>query len=1110
MGLEIYIGAEIEHDSERSLLAEIDRVWSSDPCSAIVFANVTLGGRQIDAIAIRDDLVLVLEGKSYGRAVRGGPNGHWQVRMPSGDWRDCPNAWTQVLGEKNALRDAMQAFDGSMPNFYPEASVVFVPKIPLGSELMAGDFKASIVGGNDVGSRLREVHRNCWDLAKWRAFAAHHRLRKVTSLATALSPNLLLAESRLADYVQQFSWTYAAEADEFIESPCHVDNEQDFSPAVIDKIVNERTSVVVDGSSGCGKTLFAKKVGVTALREGGMPVYIRAHEFEGHLKPLLDREVGLLSSSSAAAILGAARQLNRHVLLVLDGYNECGVDRRGMLVRAIAALARRYAATVVVTSQIPLAHSDLLATKRVTIPLPSHELKRAIASKATGGRSYSLELEKLLASVASGLEAHLVGVVGSEMSAEASRFAIFDAFVRGRLGGHAREGVRALSLVAGWLTDRCTFGISIRDLDRLSLENSVPASVGLLLRERNLLIYRGDRVMFSHELFLNAFAAESVVRCAGGSVEKIVAAIDRPVHADASALIVGAIDDHGLLVRVLERLSSTGLLAACNSGFCGRAAREWVESRFPVLFAKMLDEIRGLKFRIAEDTWSNIATDTSAKSLWPAGERALLGCVPDLMATGVLLDEALNVVEEMDALIARETERLREAAKTAKVGLRTSMFASAYVVQRPDAPAIGQVCSRLRGGLFKRSSSAALTRRMREVVAQGTVTPGQMNVLVALSRSVEADSVLAATFVTWGLTTFWLKAPYHLRLAMADAAGYRRDVPEPQRSDIVAALESLLSNDEPLLNTPIFESLQRLGASEAMEAEHVGSVREHLAQLLVRRDEESAWEEANGLYNCQFDHPYSNAYVEAVDELPTEDRNTFLLMAGRGARSSFFLSLLLRDVCGIGGPVACEILERWTALPPADPVSPQEAIEVFVIAHESLGRLHGELPPKEDRKPKGAAAAALRACGAALYWSNRIDLSVDERHARSVTAWSELGTWQKGAALVAIQMCAEWHMLIRNSNPAPGAPETIPHFFPEETTDVCRRALAYPREQNGYFQYFCESDRQSALAFAFDILGEYGNSADLILLRRWSHDPGLGRFAIRAIGGLEARLTAGV
>ena len=69
-----------------------------------------------------------------------------------------------------------------MPSFYPEASVVFVPEIPPGSELTAGDFKASIIGRNDVGSRLREVHRNCWDLAKWRAFAAHHRLSRLIAI----------------------------------------------------------------------------------------------------------------------------------------------------------------------------------------------------------------------------------------------------------------------------------------------------------------------------------------------------------------------------------------------------------------------------------------------------------------------------------------------------------------------------------------------------------------------------------------------------------------------------------------------------------------------------------------------------------------------------------------------------------------------------------------------------------------------------------------------------------------------------------------------------------------------------------------------------------------
>lgn len=1105
MALDFYIGAEVEHESERALLSEIDRVWASTAQQAIVLVNINLSGRQIDAVAVDKDLVLVLEAKHYSRAVQGTTNGPWQARMASGKWKECKNAYGQVLGEKNALCDAMRRFDVSADGFYPDAAVVLVPEIPRESKLTEGDFKASIIGLDGLKPKLVEIGRNCWTLKKWREFAAHHGLRKVSSLSTVLSVDLQRAESRLSEYIQNFSDTYAATADEFLETPWPPGGVSCSLESVVNRLTRERGNVLVTGPSGCGKTLFGTKSAISVLKCDGVPIYIRAHEFEGKLKDLLSREAGLLSASPVD-ILNAARRLERPLYLILDGYNECRPERQAMLIRAVAALSRRYAATLLITSQIPLAHPELIEAEEVSVPLPSMELKRAIASRAMEDRPYLPELDEILESVTSGLEARLVGTVSARIGSGASRFAIFDTFVRDRLGDVARDGVSALTLVAGWLTENHTFSISNRDLERFLLGRSESSAVVPALLSKNLLIRRGDRTMFSHELFLNAFAAESVVRRSGDDAESILSAIHSPIYADAGSLIVGAIDNHDLLIRVLERVTNSTLLAHCRSGLCGRAAREWIEARLPCLFTKMRAEIHGLRFRLAESGWSRVEIDASPDVVWTASERALLACMPDLVASGVTLNAILQLVGEMDAVMAGEAERLREIAKAAKIRLRSEMFAAAYVAQRPDAPGISQVCWRLHGGLYRRAASAALITHMKAAVTRGAVTPGQMNVLTLLSRSVEASNEAAATFVVWGLTTYWPKAPSHLRISLVDAAGPRREATARQKSDLIAALESLLSNDTPLLNTCIFESLQQLGASESMEAEHIDSVRRQLMDVVIRRDDESAWGEAHGLYNCQFDHPYSNAYCEAIQELPQEQRDAFTVMAAKGARDSFFFfGLLLRDVYKIGGKAACEVLSRWTAIPPIDSVSPQESIETYVIANQFLGRLRGELPGREYRSAQGAAAVALRACGELLYWSNRTDLSVEERRSRSSASWGDLGEPHRGAAIVAVHMCTDWHMMVQSEDPTI---ETIPSFFVAECTTLCRWSLENPKEQVDYFRHFGRPFGRGALDFAVKVLGEYGNTIDLNLLRSWSVDPELGRGAMGAIRALERRVLA--
>lgn len=73
--MEIYVGAPIEYESERSVLRKIERLLTDDRRSAIVFANISINSRQIDFVLALNGLVLVIEAKGSSRPVRGGENG---------------------------------------------------------------------------------------------------------------------------------------------------------------------------------------------------------------------------------------------------------------------------------------------------------------------------------------------------------------------------------------------------------------------------------------------------------------------------------------------------------------------------------------------------------------------------------------------------------------------------------------------------------------------------------------------------------------------------------------------------------------------------------------------------------------------------------------------------------------------------------------------------------------------------------------------------------------------------------------------------------------------------------------------------------------------------
>ena len=195
------------------------------------------------------------------------------------------------------------------------------------------------------------------------------------------------------------------------------------------------------------------------------------------------------------------RRLNRPLLFVVDGYNECAAPDRPSLTRALAALARRYEANLLLTSQCPLARSDLLPLHTVEVPPATPETKSAIARNVTGGDALPSELEYLLDAVATGLEARLIGEAGQQISPGSSRYALFDAFARKRLDDMASDGIRLLSQVAGWLSERVAFSLSVRDLDRLIDLDCEPHATATQLRTAGLLTQRGDRISFAHEMF---------------------------------------------------------------------------------------------------------------------------------------------------------------------------------------------------------------------------------------------------------------------------------------------------------------------------------------------------------------------------------------------------------------------------------------------------------------------------------------------------------------------------------------------------------------------------------------------------------------------------------
>jgi DNA replication protein DnaC len=1102
--VDIYIGALIEHESERQVLESLNDYFIRSQRSATIFANINVLGRQIDFVVATSQLTLLIEAKGYSRPVRGSENGDWEIKAAAGGWIKTRNPYIQTTEAKHALRDAMRAFVGEeVP--YPNAGLIIVPKIPTGSNIWAGDYKVAINGLEGMENCLAGSMKSTWDFETWRAFAKSLNLLRVRSTTAAYSHQFAEAERTVRKYSEAFRSTYGPTVAGMVADSFWLGEHRMQSDEVVTHVVDGNSDILIHGPSGCGKTLLSTHIGLSFLEKKGIPLSVQAKHYEESLKELLDRESALLDVSSTLALLRAAKILDIPLLLIIDGYNECSERRRLALTRSLCAAARRYRVQVVVTSQCALERPDLLNLESISVREPSLEVKVAIAAvepKDTLDEGF----HALLGFVSSGLEARLAGEIGSSGRKGISRHALFDAFSRSRLLEDASEGIRMLMRIGAVLLQRLSFSLSVRDLDRLADANQVSHVVVRRLQETRLLIKRGDRVSFRHELFFCAFAAEAAVREADGDAAKILIILGSPRYHASRTLILGAIDDEDLLIQVLSELSVSDLLIACWRGECGQAARQWVAAKCHQMVNTLKEEASGLQFMVNETGWMNVGVDVESLLPLSRQDSATLDVIAAALRTGEYLDCFLEAIAKMDASLARSHIALLEEAREKKISLRSALFANAYVFNSSQGAGLSRISAMLHSGWMSRRDAEAETARAQIQIAwHRNLTPGQVYFLLMLSRHQENPGSIVAPYLAALFGERWRWHPYHLQLDLMQYVHWCRDIEQPHRSALIESIEALLPTLNPIFSGMAFEALEALGALEDSEREQTEAVRSQMANLLENPADPLSREAASYIYGCQFDHPLSGAYIEVVQELNEDQKKLFLMLACDGETGSgFFVSPLIIDLAAYGDSAAGRYIQKWTRLPARDSFMPQEAITIFVSAHIALGYLGCNLPDN-SASVTCSASAALSACGALHYWISRKDISEGENDAACATLWKVLMQHEQGAAAAILECENSLRNGMARILNKPSEQCSLVRRFPLQSVLICREALRRAEQQVGYFPHAFMGDRHGVAKFSISVLGKFGDSTDLTILKAFCDDPDLGTFAIAAIRKLEER-----
>lgn len=1092
--IRIFIGAPLEHQSELDSLKAAYAALMQSHCWAYIFANIKVSGRQLDLVIFTEITTLVIEAKGYTQPIRGDMNGPWEQFGPYGT-KKIGNAYDQVLGAKNALRDEMQCV--TRVDGYPNGLVAIMPTIPVGSCVTLGDFKAAVGSEKNIAQMLNQRSGALLTEELCETLALRLRLEELESVDAALSEQILTATRSYATYIAAFAEFYGPVAAKLLDDQYEHEGAAITLIDVQSMAAGSVEGILILGPSGCGKTLLSTSCAISCLDKICIPIFFSAKDFNGQLQDILDREVALLNSRSARSIVNTSKLLGKRIILFIDGYNECRDDFKVALTRSLKAFALRFGAGLVISTQHELSRSEILSMETIIVMSPSDELKASLARIDELGDQTGNSKE-LLQIAQSGLEAELVGKAGSLLTMGASRFALFDAYSRVKLGSSASEGIRVLSNFAGILAARACFSLSIREFDRHG------DSVGLSRETRDVLFgsqiisLRGDRVSFIHELFYAAFAAESVIRSAGSDLFQIQSALNSPRFHSSRPFIIGSVEDDRLIQGILDMTKDQDLLASCYQGECGALAQSIVKRRIDEILEGMVVEAQGIEFELNSEVWGGVTVVGTSLRADIRYCQSYLQPIGQTLMEGQYFDAVMAACKYMDKAILNAERKLSSEAKLRKISLRHALFSGAYVFQRSTA--ISQIVNFSRNGCLsnRRKQSKGFEIVLNKAWSNAE-TPGQFYFLIGVTKFTGFDKV-ATPYIVRLLQNITLY-PYHLQLDLIDFSHHLRDVEAPYRAEMIDALQASLDKLGVVMNTMIIEALHALGALQEEEFNYQEVIRREIAEALGNDGQEAdhaAW----GVFSCQFDHPFDSSYWEEIQNLDDVQRKRLLIKACRGVVQPylFFLSILIRQLSEFDDASVADVIAPWTILPEEKHNFPQDAIEVFFTAHSSLGRLGVRLPESRGDSSTKSQRAML-ACGELFYWLNRSDIKDPQNSSHTYVART---------ILLDHEACASAGVLYLTTSRlmnADGERKSLVKEYPDLALTICRESLKRREKQVSFYGHGFRDDIAEIASFSIQILGRFGNRGDLNVLRDLCDDENFGVGALDAIKRIEARTS---
>jgi energy-coupling factor transporter ATP-binding protein EcfA2 len=894
---------------------------------------------------------------------------------------------------------------------------------------------------------------------------------------------------RVVNYIDLFRRMQERETSRFVLIP----GEGPVGTLMSDQLPNMiGEGAVVIGPSGCGKSVLIKWLAVTLLDRSVVPLLLEAKYYDSDLNDLVEREVEALGFASAPGFFEDCHEAGRQVLLLLDGLNECTSAKQPKLLAELERVIRRYNANFLITTQTWEHKVSELGGIKIKVDFPSLAIKTAIAG------CDNTALEPVLSMVATGLEARIVGEIRTAGTEAFSRFTLFETFARKKLGTVQGMGYALLTRIARFLSDHITFSLSVRRAEGILQDSNIPSEALEGAVRSGLLRRNGNRISFSHEMLLEFFVAGAIV----GSLSDpaaITEALSLPKNKGNRLLVLGAIEETGILQAVLESLDDSQLLVAVQQGEAGGAAREWMENRLSQVIRELAEEVEATAFEIVADEWNPVQVKKETLRNRSPQENALLTTLSFLLAKGQYLSDILAVTGVMDNVCDREFRRLREEPREKPVAIRSGIFSALYVGHGRDKAGLTWIFSPLLSGIAAYfSKKEVLAEAITGAAGQEPMSNGQLYLLLLLCRYSEATQGLYPVLMD-RLQNHWKYLPRHLRAELIEQAPYACCSQE-QRMAMTDVLNAIHTNTRDVLESSnLFEALSALGALDDDAIAHVQTVENQLERLLADPLREEHFGEAASIFYAQFDHPYESAYQTVLEQMPVEKKKLFYTMALKGGDGQLFMISLIFSAARVLEAGVCPFLIRFTQSPVTDEHMPQHSMAVFIYVHLLLAWFRAPLTSRLARE-SDSRQKTLFACAELYYWLNREDLSPEERRREGAPAAAILfdpknefaleGIWQSERAIHTSDYKYYWQ----------GRTIQWPTIeYNKQIAMIARKAIQHPEWAKGIFDH---SDEQ--MAHAIELLKRCGNSSDILLLKQIAAHPNWGSCAVDAIKALEA------